>query len=528
MSQPPGRGRRSRWAVRLVLLFALGSLGVKVGNGQAQPARIGRRFNTGPAAAEPLLRSGVAALAAGELAVAEKNLEAAYVRWPSPILLYHLGVLAFKKGQLLAAQDLLRRYQSDPASITEAAMEQEIRRVLLLPRPPAGKAVVLSDSGALLRVDNRIVGSLPLVQPLLLSPESHQISVIFPEQTLNSQVEVPVGRLAELRVNRGSRAVLLTLLPAYIVLPDYRDLGAEMEHQVDDAIEHAFQSEKKSVLRRDFALRKAPELKECLNTLLCQDQLATKNDVDGLLAVRVAISTGGHKIALRLLDSATGDLAGHIEREVAPGLLLRQLQQDVTQLILDSAARTRGGLQVRTDPSGAQVYMGSRILGVTPYQRPSFTGRFELIIHKPGYDSVRQQIEVSEGRTTEVIVGMAHDLPEPPPMALRPEVQVATERTRKPRPTWRLVLGGAALSAGALVLGTGADALQLGNTCLDPGFQAPGALCSSRLQPASFGIGTITGGLLLIGAGITLIALPGPWQKIDTFTYSPAEPTARH
>ena len=341
---------------------------------------------------------------------------------------FHNGrtkVLAFKKGQLLAAQDLLRRYQSDPASVTEPAMEQEIRRVLILPRPPAGKALVLSDSGALLRVDNRIVGSLPLVQPLLLSPESHQISVIFPEQTLNSQVEVPVGRLAELRVNRGSRAVLLTLLPAYIVLPDYHDLGTEMEHQVDDAIEHAFQSEKKSVLRRDFALRKAPELKECLNTLLCQDQLATKNDVDGLLAVRVASSTGGHKIALRLLDSATGDLAGHIEREVAPGLLLRQLQQDVTQLILDSAARTRGGLQVRTDPSGAQVYMGNRILGLTPYQRPSFTGRFELVIHKPGYDSVRQQIEVSEGRTTEVIVGMAHDLPEPPPMALRRPRQAA-------------------------------------------------------------------------------------------------------
>lgn len=524
MSLPARRGRPGGWAVWLSFLVVLGA---GLGSSSAQPARPGRRAGTGPAAAEPLLRAGVAALAAGELAVAEKNLEAAYLRWPSPILLYHLGVLAFKKGQLLAAQDLLRRYQSDPASVSEPAMEQEIRRVLLLPRPPAGKALVLSDSGALLRVDNRIVGSLPLVQPLLLSPESHQISVVFPEQTLNSQVEVPVGRLAELRVNRGSRAVLLTLLPAYIVLPDYHDLGTEMEHQVDDAIEHAFQSEKKSVLRRDFALRKAPELKQCLDTLLCQDQLATKNDVDGLLAVRVVVSPGGHKIALRLLDSATGDLAGHIEREVAPGLLLRQLQQDVTQLILDSAARTRGVLQVRTDPPGAQLWMSDRVLGYTPYQRASFTGRFELVIHKPGYDSIRQQIEVAEGRTTEVIVGMAPDLPEPPPMALRPTVRVATERTRLPRPTWRLILGGAALSAGALVLGTGADALQLGNTCLDPGFAAPGALCGSRLQPTAFSAATITGGLLLIGGGIALIAAPGRFQTTDTFTYSPAEPVPK-
>lgn len=487
----------------------------------------GRRARTGQAASDSLLRTGVAALTAGDLVTAEKNLEAAYVRWPSPILLYYLGVLAGRKGQLLQAQDLLRRYQSDPASQADPAMEQEIRRILLQPRPPAGKALVLSDSGALLRVDGRIVGSLPLVQPLLLSPEPHQIAIVFPEQTLTAQVDVPLGRLAELRVNRGSRAVLLTLLPAYVVLPDYHDLGPETEHQVDDAIEHAFQSEKKSVLRRDFALRKAPELSSCLHTQLCQDQLAGKNEADGLLAVRVAASSEGHKVALRLLDGATGDLAGHIEHDIAPGNLLDQLQKDVTQLILDNAARTRGVLQVRTDPPGAQLWMRERVLGYTPYQRASYTGRFELIIHKPGYDSIRQQIEVAEGRTTEVIIGMAPDLPEPPPLALRPTVRVAAERTRLPRPTWRLILGGAALSAGALVLGTGADALQLGNTCLDPGFSAPGALCGSRLQPAGFGAASITGGLLLIGGGIALIAAPGRWQTTDTFTYSPAEPVPK-
>ncbi len=516
------RGPRAR---RLFFLWLgwLAWLSLGVSPAAAQP----RRTKTGQAAADALLRVGAAALSAGELQSAEKNLEAAYVRWPSPILLYYLGVLAGRKGQLLAAQDLLRRYQSDPASTSDPTMEQEMRRILQQPRPPAGKALVLSDSGALLRVDNRIVGSLPLVQPLLLSPEPHQISITFPEQTLTAQVDVPLGRLAELRVNRGSRAVLLTLLPAYVVLPDYHDLGSDTEHQVDDAIEHAFQSEKKSVLRRDFALRKAPELSQCLHTQSCQDQLATRNDADGLLAVHVATNSGGHKVALRLVDGATGDLAGQIEHEIAPGHLLVQLQQDITQLILDSAARTRGVLQVRTDPPGAQLRMHDRVLGVTPYQRASFTGRFEIAIHKPGYDSIRQQIEVAEGRTTEVIVGMAPDLPEPPPMALRPLVRVATERIRLPRPTWRLILGGAALSAGALVLGTGADALLLSNTCLDPGFSAPGALCGSRLQPATFSALAITGGLLLIGGGIALIAAPGQAQLIDTFTYSPAESRER-
>ena len=177
-----------------------------------------------------------------------------------------------------------------------------------------------------------------------------------------------------------------------------------------------------------------------------------------------------------------------------------------------------------------------RSMGVPPEGRPhravfcgdgAERGRPE---GHPGYGRggnryIRQQIEVAEGRTTEVIVGMARDLPEPPPAPLQPLVTVRTERTRAPRPTWRLILGGASLSAGALVIGIGANALQLMNTCLDPGPLAPTALCGSRLQPANFSIGAIAGGLLLVGGGITLVAQPGRWQTTDTFTYSPAEPS---
>ena len=76
-----------------------------------------------------------------------------------------------------------------------------------------------------------------------------------------------------------------------------------------------FQSEKKSVLRRDFALRKAPELSQCLHTQSCQDQLATRNDADGLLAVHVATNSGGHKVALRLVE------------EVQKGVDLKAAQQ---------------------------------------------------------------------------------------------------------------------------------------------------------------------------------------------------------
>ena len=57
------------------------------------------------------------------------------------------------------------------------------------------------------------------MQPLLLSPESHQISVVFPEQTLNSQVEVPVGRLAVLRSTGKTdlvRAIAVLTWPALI------------------------------------------------------------------------------------------------------------------------------------------------------------------------------------------------------------------------------------------------------------------------------------------------------------------------
>lgn len=117
-----------------------------------------------------LVKEAQKALGEQNLVEAQRLLTDAYIKWPSPNILYHLGVVASREGRLLDAHDLLRRYESDPASAPDAEMKAEMQRLLSKQRPPSGKVLVLGDDGAIVRVDGRVVGSLPLVQPLLISP----------------------------------------------------------------------------------------------------------------------------------------------------------------------------------------------------------------------------------------------------------------------------------------------------------------------------------------------------------------------
>ena len=93
------------------------------------------RRNTGPQihkrslqdqeASTQLVKDAAKALAEQNLVEAQRLLTEAYLKWPSPTILYHLGVVAAKEGRLLDAHDLLRRYESDPASTPDPAMGAE-------------------------------------------------------------------------------------------------------------------------------------------------------------------------------------------------------------------------------------------------------------------------------------------------------------------------------------------------------------------------------------------------------------------
>ncbi len=473
-----------------------------------------------------LVKDAEKAIAEQNLVDAQRLLTEAYIKFPGPQILYHLGVVAAKEGRLLDAHDLLRRYESDPASSPDPTMAAEIAKLLTKQRPLSGKVLVLGDDGAIVRVDGRVVGSLPLVQPLLVSPgESHTIALEFPEQQIPAQVTVLAGRFAELRINRATRAVLLTVLPAFVVLSEYRDVPQPSMVKLDEAIEAGVQGEKKSVLRREIALRQAPELASCLDVLDCQAKLAEKAEVDGLIRLSVentAARTGGapsYKLTLQLVDPTVGAIAGQASRELPPERAATAMTEMLSQIIGDAALRRRGVLSVRSTPDGAEVYAGERLLGKTPFQRAAWVGRYDLSFRKPGFAPEVANTEVTDGKTSELEVRLRPGVtPPPPPPPSRYDFVFKPHDFRPPRPFWRWLGGGAAIAAGIVSLGFGASGIaaacgSVDNPCGGTGGQPKYYSNSQGLGYAFTGLGVA----LLLGGG-ALIAIQEPKQQKDTFS----------
>ena len=519
--------RPGRWGIISTLLLTL------IGE---VPAVVAKPRNTGPQihkrslqdqeASTQLVKDAAKALAEQNLVEAQRLLTEAYLKWPSPTILYHLGVVAAKEGRLLDAHDLLRRYESDPASTPDPAMGAEIQRLLSKQRPPSGKVLVLGDDGAIVRVDGRVVGSLPLVQPLLVSPgDSHIISLEFPEQQVPAQVNVSAGRFAELRINRATRSTLLTVLPAYVVLTEYSDVPQPSTIKLDEAIELGVQGEKKSVLRRETALKSAPELASCLDQIDCQAKLAEKTEVDGLIRLSVentAAKTGGapsYKLTLQLLDPTVGAIAGQASRELPPERAGTAIPEMLSQIIGDASLRRRGTINIRTIPEGVEVYAGARLLGKTPLVRATWVGRYELSFRKPGFAPEVATTEVMDGKSSELEVNLKPGvtLPPPPPPS-KFDIQFMPRTIQHPRPFWRWLVGGGTVAAGLILLGVGGSAIAESSNC---SISVPcGGMNGEPFyyrNSTSAGNAMVSIGVLLIAGGGAMIAIPGSKEQSDFF-----------
>jgi hypothetical protein len=507
-------------ALALGLVAAPASVDAKTRN----PPQIRKRSLQDQEQSTQLVKDAEKALAEQNLVEAQRLLTEAYLKWPAPQILYHLGVVAAKEGRLLDAHDLLRRYESDPASSPDPAMTTEIQSLLSNKRPPSGKVLVLGDDGAIVRVDGRVVGSLPLVQPLLVSPgDAHVISLDFPEQQVPAQVTVAAGRFAELRINRATRAVLLTVLPAYVVLTEYTDVPQASTVKLDEAIELGVQGEKKSVLRREVALRQAPELATCLDQLDCQAKLAEKTEVDGLIRLSVentAARTGGapsYKLTLQLLDPTVGAIAGQASRELPPERAATAMAEMLSQIIGDASLRRRGIVSVRSSPDGAEVYAGARLLGKTPFSRATWVGRYDLTIRKPGFAPEVATTEITDGKTSDVEVSLKPGVTPPPPLPSRFEFQFTPRTIQHPRPFWRWLAGGSVAAAGVVLLGFGASAVAASTSCSS---SMPCTVDGKTFyrDTGSTGPGlAIVGSLMILGGG-AVIAIPGRKEQNDLFT----------
>lgn len=489
-------------------------------------ARAQLRSPRDEAKVKALYVAGTAALSAKDFAAAYRSFAAAYRMAPSAEFLFHLGTLAVAEKNYTAAEDLLRRYLSDPtllASPEAIARQEEAERLLAqaaAQASPKGEVSVESSvregRSAFVLINDRLVGQLPLSQPLLLPVGTSKIKL---EQGLTQQeaeITVLAGRTAEMRFNLSTGAVIVTLPPAVLLLSRFVAVPPEAQQRLDQAIAQAARDARLAPLRREAAQGKAQELPECLAQPQCQAELLPFADADYVLVAKTersgSQSPSSWRFSLSLLDPRVADVAAAEKKECERCTVEQAaatVEEAVEQVLAQGMDRPRGTLEVSSAPPGAELLLGERKLGITPYSHAVFVGSYTLAVRKQGFvpheETVR--IEADETLTREVVLAKASEPPAAtPPVAAPPVSAVQRPRTR---PAWRLVAGGAGLTAGVLFIGFGARALSIDSQCIDEPMP-PKLQCLQRYDTLNVGGGLTGAGVALAVAGGLLLALPGP------------------
>lgn len=534
------------------LLCALGS-----GAARARPPAPGQAA---------LVERGEAALRAGELTTAEQALTAAYLQAPHAELLFQLGRLAAAQQQLLTAQDLMRRYLNDPTAAPDADKTAEAHKVLSQLRPPSGKVRVQGDPGGFVLLDGRLLGRLPLVQPLLAAPGPHTVVIKYPGKLLDAPIEVAVGRMVDIQCTRATGAVFLATLPSLLVVLAVEPSSPMMSEQLLDAIERAAHGQQLTVLKPEALIPLAPELKElpaakalvelkrCLAQPDCLPRMLHLAKLEHALRVSVkqtALPATTHPPAA--LDKPAGspdgpplrwdfslelvhaDLFGAASartRSCSPCLeapAIAALQEATSQTLAAGLNRPRGNLAVSSEPAGAEVRVGDQLLGQTPLARAAWADEYALELRQPGRLPVRQTVRVESGQTASLTVTL---LPLPPPLpapsAPPPVAALPTPQRweRTPRPRWRTVVGGTVLFFGLTLTALGGLVFAINQSSGCPPADSlapppPGCAASTLATQYNVGVSLMPVGGALALTGIVLLAVPGPRRLLATPSASP-------
>lgn len=541
----------TRWLVLLVAIALGWSLGAEARHHRSkkskEDAEAKSEDTAKPAAGDAAATSkdgapgsasaaGVPALPAqpSEYPAAIKKAEDAYRQSPSPELLLQLGLLADGQSRTLDAQDFLRRYLADPLVDANAPGRAEAERVLAKTRPASGEVQIIADQNGMVTMDGRLVGSLPLSAPLLVSPGKHNVTLELRDRTMKGQLKAVEGRGMEMNFSRANGAVVVTLPTAVIVVPRFAGAvpGQEMQRKFQQAAELGVTQGRLAVFSKDVALKKAEKAAECLDTVDCQAQLATENDVDYVLVVQVDRKVSAPPappatparpgaapppppppgketwgMRLSLVDAESVDVASSAEPS-CPGCggdqLVAAVSEQVRNMIKEAQAKGRGSWAITSEPPGATIRVGNRVIGKTPLSRAALAGSFELVFEKPEFKTEKKQVEVQAGQKAQVSVTLT------PAEVKAPTVATVVEKPVAPpvkRPLWRIVTGSLLAAAGVGVLGFGLSALSVNGQCVAQPI-APATQCLDR-----FSTGTVGGALTGVGAaalvgGILMIAIP--------------------
>lgn len=399
-----------------------------------------------------LLAAAQTAISQNALSQSYQLLEEAYRLRADLETLYLLGSLAYIERRSVEAVDLLRRYQAEhdgPLSDTHS----EVAKILLEPLPPSGEVLILGEKGSLVLVDERVVGVLPLSAPLLLPVGKHQVVLELAARRKQQDLDIHTGASWLLRSSVESDDIAMSQAPLLVWLPHYRGLDTEAIRQLEQAVEQSSHEAGYIVKRQEGALSAAPQLQNCLNSLLCQEELGRRSQAEYVLLLHSEHSGLGQqsdwRLHLSLIDVGVGDRAVNSNQLCASCTVSKAASKvgaAVSLMLEQSFQRPRGTLQISSVPSRAEVFIGERKLGITPLKRPAWAGRLPLEVRAPGLPPYQGEVLVEPERTVSLHIQLGDGTVEDDP--------ATQKQAKKPlyKKWWPWALGGVVLGGAALGL----------------------------------------------------------------------------
>lgn len=552
-----------RWIIVTLLLVCL------VAPHRYAAARGGALSPRGPSAVMTRARSlqahGAAALSRADHAEAASALESAYRQAPSAEGLLWLGRLAQAQGQQLAAHDFARRYlaaigvtpedadaatELDGVSPSFPGPQADVRDAVALLHVPVGafgELMVLGPLAALVSVDGRMVGELPLTRPLRVTAGQHEIVMEAGSRRFTAHAEVAAGRLIELRADAATGVAVVTPVRRLAVHLEADRAGSEplrLPRTLASALERVSRREHLAlwVLGSNFSEPESRARDSSLATCSftepdCLDQLAQHHGVEYVLQWRLSgpqaatqqpAEQESWRGQLSLFSTETGSLAARGELSCdacSPQRAAAALEQKATSLMTAARLRPRGTLQIESRPEGSVVLCAGRPIGVTPYRRVAWAELHQLELRHPGYQSTQLELTLLPGQTASAsaVLLPAVAAPEMSIAPATPGVILPPRRIaeRPPRPRWQLAAGGSLLALGAGLVGLGISAWSVDGSCsADTPASAMG--CRSTYVTQPYGLALLSAGAIAVVVGGTLLLVPSlsraSWRL-------PAQPT---
>lgn len=369
--------------------------------------------------AKQLYATGVSELIARDFHASYSALAESYRLSPSLETLYQLGVLANVEGRKHEAQDIMRRFAADKGHGTNAQgavsypHQADVQKILATTHENAGELTVIGPKGMFLLQDARLVGILPLARPLFMKAGEHVLVGELGRVRQQVTVDVQAGRMGEVRFDQSGAAPQVKKLAATSAILSLSAPGLSPTLRADfhRAVTQFAEKENVTLIDAESVLGSHPELRSCIRTATCKQQLAQKAGIDFVLAVRIGVQSEGNnsqwRVGAALLHSRANGIASQADEGCSvcsQQQALSILEETCRRTLIQGLARPIGKVQLESNPSGAEVWIAERKIGSTPLDISLFTGIHEFRLMHPDSHPRRQPISIESGKTRLVTV----------------------------------------------------------------------------------------------------------------------------